>query len=59
MSYSTRVELLQKSKAGNSWILSLRRLERLPHSAEIKTEWWREEFDAVVVATGEYDAAFV
>ncbi|KAJ7166513.1 FAD/NAD-P-binding domain-containing protein [Mycena crocata] len=53
-SYSTRVEKLEKLDAAQTWQLTLRRLERLPESGKIKVQWWTEEFDAVVVATGPY-----
>ncbi|KAJ7136167.1 FAD/NAD-P-binding domain-containing protein [Mycena epipterygia] len=53
-SYSTRVEKLEKINSTQTWKLTLRRLEHLPENKQIKAEWWTEEFDAVVVATGPY-----
>lgn len=58
-SYSTRVEKLVKSDDGKSWVLTLRRLERLQEPNRIKATWWQEEFDAVFVATGPYESAHV
>jgi hypothetical protein len=55
--YSTRLELLEKD--GHQWKLSLRQYLRLPHSSQIRAEWTQEYFDAVVIATGGYDTAFV
>jgi len=55
--YSTRLELLEKE--GHSWKLSLRSLTRLPENKRIKAEWTVELFDAVVVASGGYDAPYV
>ncbi|KAJ7488272.1 FAD/NAD-P-binding domain-containing protein [Mycena latifolia] len=52
-SYSTRVEEVKKRNS-TGWTLTLRRLERLPESNRIKAEYWTEEFDAVVVATGPF-----
>ncbi|KAJ7722981.1 FAD/NAD-P-binding domain-containing protein [Mycena metata] len=37
-----------------TWVLTLRRLERLPESNRIYEEWWTEKFDAVVLASGPY-----
>ncbi|WVQ83502.1 hypothetical protein IAT38_005643 [Cryptococcus sp. DSM 104549] len=56
-SYSTRVESLQK--IGDQWRLQLRKVEWLEDSRQIKTTWWEEFFDAVVVASGGYDAPHV
>ncbi|KAJ7083236.1 hypothetical protein C8R44DRAFT_822580 [Mycena epipterygia] len=53
-SYSTRVEKLEKINSTETWRLTLRKLERLPESRRIRAEWWTEEFDAVVIATGPY-----
>ncbi|KAI5476181.1 hypothetical protein MNV49_000342 [Pseudohyphozyma bogoriensis] len=55
-SYATRVELLKKK--GDKWTLSLRKLERVSHD-KIRASWWTEDFDAVVVATGNYDSPHV
>lgn len=58
-SYSTRVERAQKSSNGTIWLLTLRKLERLPNTSQLRIDWWQEEFDAVVVATGDLDSAHV
>ncbi|KAJ7083602.1 hypothetical protein B0H15DRAFT_850102 [Mycena belliarum] len=59
IAYNTRVELVQKryDDAGREqgWTLTLKRLERAgPQSS--KATWWTEDFDAIVVATGRYNA---
>ncbi|KAF7348171.1 Dimethylaniline monooxygenase [Mycena sanguinolenta] len=59
MSYSTRVERVEKDEETHTWILTLRRLERLRESNRILEEWWTEAFDAVVLATGLYTLAHV
>ncbi|KAJ6583889.1 FAD/NAD-P-binding domain-containing protein [Mycena vulgaris] len=59
MAYSTRVEKVEKDAATHTWVLTLRRLERLRESHRILAEWWTETFDAVVLATGPYTAAHV
>ncbi|KAJ6578588.1 FAD/NAD-P-binding domain-containing protein [Mycena sp. CBHHK59/15] len=53
-SYSTRVEKLEKVEAAQIWRLTLRTLERLPETQRIKAQWFTEDFDAVVIATGPY-----
>ncbi|KAJ7834519.1 FAD/NAD-P-binding domain-containing protein [Mycena leptocephala] len=58
-SYSTRVEKVEKDAETHTWVLTLRRLERLQHSNQILEEWWMETFDAVVLATGPYTSAHV
>jgi hypothetical protein len=58
-SYSTRVEKLEKNAEAHTWVLTLRRLERLHESHRILAEWWTETFDAVVLATGPYTAPHV
>ncbi|KAJ7735643.1 FAD/NAD-P-binding domain-containing protein [Mycena maculata] len=57
--YSTRVEKVEKDAEGHTWVLTLRRLERLHESNRILAEWWTETFDAVVLATGPYTAPHV
>ncbi|KAJ7929075.1 FAD/NAD(P)-binding domain-containing protein [Mycena leptocephala] len=58
-SYSTRVELVEKrfDADGNEhgWRLTLKRFIRLGSSSS-KEQWWAEDFDAVVVATGTFNA---
>ncbi|KAJ7022180.1 FAD/NAD-P-binding domain-containing protein [Mycena alexandri] len=57
--YSTRVEKVEKDMEAHTWVLTLRRLERLHESHRILAEWWTETFDAVVLATGPYTAPHV
>jgi cation diffusion facilitator CzcD-associated flavoprotein CzcO len=58
-SYSTRVEKVEKDAETHTWVLTLRRLERLRESERIVAEWWTETFDAVVLASGPYTAPHV
>ncbi|KAJ6457517.1 hypothetical protein DFH09DRAFT_1349621 [Mycena vulgaris] len=55
----TRVELVQKrydeSGREHGWTLTLKRLEKTGPSTS-KATWWTEDFDAIVVATGRYNA---
>ncbi|KAJ7749266.1 FAD/NAD-P-binding domain-containing protein [Mycena maculata] len=53
-SYSTRVEKLEKIESTHTWRVTVRKLERLPETKEIKAQWWTEEFDGVIIATGPY-----
>ncbi|KAJ6543948.1 hypothetical protein B0H19DRAFT_1169103 [Mycena capillaripes] len=58
-SYSTRVELVEKrfdaSGIERGWTLTLKKFIRLgPLSS--KERWWTEDFDAVVIATGTFNA---
>ncbi|KAK7022194.1 dimethylaniline monooxygenase [Favolaschia claudopus] len=53
-SYSTLVAKVEKDEASHLWILTLRRLTRLPESNRIQEDWWTEAFDAVVLASGPY-----
>ncbi|KAJ7449225.1 hypothetical protein FB451DRAFT_1287859 [Mycena latifolia] len=59
IAYNTRVELVQKryDEAGREygWTLTLKRLERTGTGSS-KATWWTEDFDAIVVATGRYNA---
>ena len=57
--YSTRVERAEKTADGTHWTLTLRHLKLLEESHRINTTWWTEDFDAIVVATGPYDAPHV
>ncbi|KAJ7028600.1 FAD/NAD-P-binding domain-containing protein [Mycena alexandri] len=57
--YSTRVEKVEKNMEAHTWVLTLRRLERLHESHRIVAKWWTETFDAVVLATGPYTAPHV
>ncbi|KAJ7673996.1 FAD/NAD-P-binding domain-containing protein [Mycena polygramma] len=58
-SYSTRVEAIRKCNDTSTWKLTLRRLQRLTESNRIREDFWIEEFDAVVIATGHYTTAYV
>lgn len=59
-SYSTRVERLYKAPGSRTWTLTLRKLEVLPYTGgKLRAAWWMEEFDAVVVSTGDFDAPYV
>ncbi|KAJ6551719.1 hypothetical protein B0H19DRAFT_1158674 [Mycena capillaripes] len=59
IAYNTRVELVEKryDEAGRErgWRLTLKRLER-DGVDSAKATWWTEDFDAIVVATGRYNA---
>ncbi|KAF7313360.1 Dimethylaniline monooxygenase [Mycena chlorophos] len=59
MSYNTRVELIQKrfdaQGKERGWTLMLKKLEMVGDEAS-REEWWTEDFDAVVVATGTFNA---
>ncbi|KAF7324910.1 Dimethylaniline monooxygenase [Mycena kentingensis (nom. inval.)] len=59
VSYNTRVELVEKKRELNGqhrgWTLTLKRLEHLGYGS-VKASWWSEDFDAIVVATGRYNA---
>lgn len=57
--YSTRVDRVEKAQDGSHWTLTLRHLKLLEESHRINTTWWTEDFDAIVVATGPYDAPHV
>lgn len=59
-SYSTRVEKIYKAPGSKKWTVTLRKLEVLPYTGgKLRAAWWTEEFDAVVVSTGDFDAPFV
>ncbi|KAJ7816956.1 FAD/NAD(P)-binding domain-containing protein [Mycena olivaceomarginata] len=58
-SYSTRVVKVEKDEETHTWVLTLRRLERLRESNRTLEEWWTETFDAVVLTSGPYAAAHV
>ncbi|KAJ7474928.1 FAD/NAD-P-binding domain-containing protein [Mycena latifolia] len=57
-SYSTVVEKVEKSNA-TVWTLTLHRLEWHHETNRIKAEFWTEDFDAVVVATGPETTPYV
>ncbi|KAF8208943.1 hypothetical protein K438DRAFT_1811469 [Mycena galopus ATCC 62051] len=58
-SYSTKVEAMQKCNDTSKWTLTLHRLQWLPESSRLQDDWWTEDFDAVVVASGQYTEAKV
>jgi hypothetical protein len=58
-SYSTRVERVEKDEQSHTWVLTLRRLERLRESNRILEEWWTETFDAVFLAAGPWASTHV
>ncbi|KAJ7468945.1 hypothetical protein B0H11DRAFT_1395491 [Mycena galericulata] len=59
VSYSTRVELVEKrfdaEGVEQGWRLTLKKFIRLGPSSS-KERWWTEDFDAVVIATGTFNA---
>lgn len=54
LSTSTRVERAQKQPSG-SWVLTLKSVKRVGEG-KAESEWWTEEFDAVISASGHYSA---
>ncbi|OJI99930.1 hypothetical protein ASPVEDRAFT_51218 [Aspergillus versicolor CBS 583.65] len=56
VSFNTTVVSVEKIETGK-WRLTLRRLE--VHGTEASDIWSQEEFDAVVVATGQYSLPFL
>ncbi|KAF8589628.1 FAD/NAD(P)-binding domain-containing protein [Ramaria rubella] len=65
-SYGTRVERVRKMHSANSferskWQLTLRKLTQVVSDdrPRLQAEYWTEEFDAVVVATGPYDSIYI
>lgn len=49
-SYSTRVELVRKLSGARKWTLTLRKMVEIPETeGKLRVDWWKEEFDAVVV----------
>ena len=46
------MERLDKSSDKQKWILTLKRLRKLEETNRLEATWWKEEFDAVVVAVG-------
>jgi len=60
-SYSTRVERIEKLPGRKRWTLTLRKMDIVPcNQSKIRTDWWTEEFDAVVVASvAESDSPWV
>ncbi|KAL4945469.1 hypothetical protein BDV06DRAFT_31526 [Aspergillus oleicola] len=57
--FNTTVTSVEKTDSGN-WRLTLRRPEtHLQRQAEAGDLWWQEEFDAVIVATGQYNVPYL
>ncbi|KAH8929383.1 FAD/NAD(P)-binding domain-containing protein [Atractiella rhizophila] len=56
-SYNTRVESLHKGNT--TWSLLLRKLTWVQDGKALQANYWEEEFDAVVVATGAYDSSYL
>lgn len=54
VSYGTFVELVEKDDGGR-WILTLRQVLE----GRKEERWWRESFDAVLVASGHYHVPFI
>lgn len=52
--FNTTVERAEKQ--GSSWVLTLRQEVQ---DDEGRDRWWREEFDAIVVATGHYNVPYI
>ncbi|KAL4965917.1 uncharacterized protein BDV14DRAFT_49345 [Aspergillus stella-maris] len=68
--FNTTVTSVEKTEGGNGkWKLTLRRPETNPQSQDRDSEaegegkdgdlWWQEEFDAVIVATGQYNVPYL
>ncbi|KAF5309561.1 hypothetical protein D9619_012417 [Psilocybe cf. subviscida] len=53
--YNTRLELAEKQSNGQ-WALTLKTLESSKDGKVVKATWRKEHFDALVVATGRYNA---
>ncbi|EIW77433.1 FAD/NAD(P)-binding domain-containing protein [Coniophora puteana RWD-64-598 SS2] len=62
-SYSTRVELIEKrlNDAGEEqgWRLWVKKLVPDVTSGKSRATWWTEDFDAVIVASGRYNAPYM
>ncbi|KAL2854981.1 hypothetical protein BJY01DRAFT_19352 [Aspergillus pseudoustus] len=56
ISFSTTVDSVEKTETGN-WKLTLRRPE---HNGDAPGDlWWQEEFDALIIATGQYNVPYI
>jgi hypothetical protein len=55
ISYDTTVELVHKETESGKWVLTLRK----PLHDGTGDRWWRESFDAIVVASGHYTVPFI
>jgi hypothetical protein len=55
VSYDTTVELVQKDPESGKWVPTLRK----PLENGQQDHWWKESFDAVVVAAGHYTVPFI
>ncbi|KAF5319574.1 hypothetical protein D9619_008495 [Psilocybe cf. subviscida] len=56
--YNTRLELAEKQPNGQ-WALVLKTLESHNDGELVKSTWRKEHFDALVVATGNYNAPYI
>jgi thioredoxin reductase len=56
ISFNTTVASVEKTDTGK-WRLTLRRLE--VNGQAPGDSWWQEEFDAVIVATGQYNVPYI
>lgn len=51
---------MHKPKGAKRWTLTLKKMGPIPYSnGKVAAEWWKEEFDAVVIATGILQAPWV
>ncbi|KAF9047111.1 FAD/NAD(P)-binding domain-containing protein [Hymenopellis radicata] len=59
IAYNTRVEKVEKhykpDGSQHGWTLTLKKLTRTGEASS-KAEWWNEHFDAIVVASGRFNA---
>jgi hypothetical protein len=53
VTFNTTLERLSKNEGTGKWELVLRKTDA-QSKGEVKDFWWKEEYDAVVVATGHY-----
>ncbi|KAL4980743.1 hypothetical protein BDW66DRAFT_37231 [Aspergillus desertorum] len=56
ISFETTVVSVEKMGSGK-WMLTLRRPQVV--EGETRDLWWQEEFDAVIIATGQYNEPFI
>ncbi|KAL0069327.1 hypothetical protein AAF712_003692 [Marasmius tenuissimus] len=59
--YNTRVELVEKRYTNGSeagWTLTFKEFEKTGERSS-RARWWKEDFDAVVIATGRYNSPSV
>ncbi|KAL4931149.1 uncharacterized protein BDV17DRAFT_280388 [Aspergillus undulatus] len=56
--FNTTVTSVEKTESGR-WKLTLRQPQNESQGGEASDSWWQEEFDAVVVGTGQYNVPFL